>query len=184
MSHMNKDLPLVEVATAHVTALRLTGLDNLDPITVYLDNPEPGRGQITIRCWDTSWTAGWRGLSGRSVEKFFVAQNDHYLAKNLGSIPEEVTVEGEVLAKHLKGMVCGLRRSRKLSKGEARGIWDDCIGVEITEEYCRDHYILTVLLGGGWWHDLPTMPNPDYVYLCRIIQAVRDGLRKYIEGAS
>lgn len=182
MSRMNKGLPLVEVATAHVAALRLTGLDNLDPITVYLDNPEPGRGQITIRCWDTSWTAGWRGLSGRSVEEFFVAQNDHYLARNLSSIPEKVTVEGEALAEHLRGLVCGLRRSGKLSKGNARGIWDDTIGMDVTEGYCRDHNILAETLGSGWWLELPTMPNPDYTYLCRIIQAVRDGLRKYIEG--
>lgn len=172
----------MKITTSQVTALVLSGLDNLDPITVYLDNPEPGRGTITIRCWDACWTAGWPSMSGRSVEEFFVARDDDYLAKNLSSIQEEVTAEGEVLAKHLRGMVCSLRRSGKLSKGNARGIWDDTIGMDVTEGYCMDHHILTETLGGGWWLDLPTMPNPDYVYLCRIIQAVRDGLRKYIEG--
>lgn len=172
----------MKITASQVTALVLSDLDNLDPITVYLENPEPGRGWITIRCWDACWAAGWPSMSGRSVEEFFVARDDDYLAKNLSSIPEEVTAEGEVLAKHLRGMVCSLRRSGKLSKGNARGIWDDTIGMDVTEGYCMGHHILAETLGGGWWLDLPTMPNPDYLYLCRIIQAVRAGLRKYIEG--
>ncbi|WCH25229.1 hypothetical protein [Aeromonas salmonicida] len=117
MSRMNKDLPLVEVATAHVTALRLTGLDNLDPITVYLDNPEPGRGTITIRCWDACWVAGWPSMSGRSVEEFFVARDDDYLAKNLSSIPEEVTAEGEELTRLLRVEFLRQRRARELDRG-------------------------------------------------------------------
>lgn len=171
----------MKITTSQVTALVLSELDNLDPITVYLENPEPGRGTITIRCWDACWSASWPSMSGRRVEEFFVTRDDHYLAKNLSSIPEEVTVEGEALAKHLRGLVCGLRRRRKLSKGNARGVWDDSIGMEITKEYCEEHNILVAVLGGGWWLDLPTMPNPDYVYLFRIIQAVREGLRKHIE---
>lgn len=181
MSHMNKDLPLVEVATAHVTALRLTGLDNLDPITVYLDNPEPGRGQITIRCWDTSWTAGWRGLSGRSVEEFFVAQNDHYLAKNLSSFKAEVLANGEELTRLLRVEFLRQRRARELDKGLARTFWEGAEGIEISEAHCSDHKLMVAAFGEEWFRDPPTMANSDYLYLCRIIQAVRDGLRKYIE---
>lgn len=182
MSALNKDLPLVEVATAHVTALRLTGLDNLDPITVYLDNPEPGRGQITIRCWDTSWTAGWRGLSSRRVEEFFVVQNDHYLAKNLSSLKAEVLASGEGLTRLLRVEFLRQRRARELDKGLARTLWEDAEGVEIGEGHCSDHKLMVAAFGEEWFHDQPTMPNSDYLYLCRIIQAVREGLRKYIEG--
>ena len=32
------------------------------------------------------------------------------------------------------------------------------------------------LMGDEWWYRLPQKPNPDYVYLCRIIRTVQEAL--------
>ena len=41
---------------------------------------------------------------------------------------------------------------------------------------------MAAVVGDEWWYDLPMVDNPDYTYLCRIIQAVRDGLREYTKS--
>lgn len=181
MRDMNKGVALVEVATAHVTALRLTGLDNLDPITVYLDNPEPGRGWITIRCWDACWAAGWPSMAGRRVEEFFVERDDHYLAKALSSTPAEVAASGEALIRSLRAELLRRIRDRYMDKDLANRCWEMLDEIEIDDDDCGRDELMTAIFGVEWFRDPPTMPNPDYLYLCRIIQAVRDGLRKYIE---
>ncbi|MGS3186518.1 hypothetical protein ACB288_22830, partial [Aeromonas taiwanensis] len=47
---------------------------------------------------------------------------------------------------------------------------------------CFKFRFLNRPLGDEWWYDLPMVDNPDYTYLCRIIQAVRDGLREYTKS--
>ena len=39
-------------------------------------------------------------MGGRSVEAFFISCDDHYLAKNLSSIRDEVMAEGEALTNY------------------------------------------------------------------------------------
>lgn len=160
--------------------LGLTELDCLDPVTVYLENFEPGRGSITIKCFDESWTAAWGAMGGRSVEEFFIDCDDHYLAKNLSSISSEVMAEGEALTNYVRGEIIQRRKWREFDKERARELWDDAEGIEITNSYCSNPALMTAAVGDEWWYGLPMVANPDYTYLCHIIQAVREGLRQYI----
>ncbi|MFQ2454620.1 hypothetical protein ACK31M_19785 [Aeromonas caviae] len=172
----------MKVAVSQTTRLALTELENLDPITVYLENHEPGRGSITIKCFDESWTAAWGAMGGRSVEAFFISCDDHYLAKNLSSIRQEVMAEGEALTNYVRGHIIQRRKWGEFDKERARELWGDAEGVEITNSYCSNPDLMTAVVGDEWWYDLPMVDNPDYTYLCRIIQAVRDGLREYTKN--
>lgn len=111
-------------------------------------------------------------MGGRSVEAFFISCDDHYLAKNLSSIRDEVMAEGEALTNYVS----------EFDKERARELWGDAEGIEITNSYCSNPGLMTAVVGDEWWYDLPMVDNPDYTYLCRIIQAVRDGLREYTKS--
>lgn len=172
----------MKVAVSKTTRLFLTELKGIDPIFVYLENHEPGRGGITIKCYDESWTAAWGAMGGRSVEAFFIACDDHYLAKNLSSIRESVIAEGKALTNYIRGNIVQRRKRGEFDKALARELWDDAEWVEVTNTYCSNPGLMTAVIGDEWWDDLPMVDNPDYTYLCRIIQAVRDGLREYINN--
>ena len=58
---------------------------NLDPIRVITENFAPGQGRIIITCWDAAWVGYWGGMSGKTVEQFFIDCDAEYLAGNLGS---------------------------------------------------------------------------------------------------
>lgn len=161
--------------------LGLTDLDRLDPVTVYLENFEPGRGKITITCFRKSWSAGWTAMGGRRVEEFFVSCDDEYLAGNLSSCRSHVLItDMEELGEFLRGRIIQQRRAGELEKDDALKYWNEADSITLTHDYCSNMELMEAVIGDEWWTDLPEKENPDYTYLIRIIQAVREGLRQYI----
>jgi hypothetical protein len=55
----------------------------VDPIDVFIVNYAPGKGRITIRCWDRAWTAAWFAMGGETVERFFVGCGTDYIVSNM-----------------------------------------------------------------------------------------------------
>ena len=74
-----------KLLTKTIKAIYIKDAEGLDPITVYIENYELGRGQITIACYTTAWTGFCGAMSNRTVEKFFIDCNSDYLAGNLMS---------------------------------------------------------------------------------------------------
>lgn len=58
---------------------------NLDPITVYLKDHGPGRGEITITCFGESWTNFWGAMGKETIRQFFATAETDYLMKKLGA---------------------------------------------------------------------------------------------------
>lgn len=73
------------VKESTVTRIEITEAPRLDPIRVYLENYEPGKGRITISCYDAAWVGYWGGMSGDTIEAFLCRCDAGYLASNLSS---------------------------------------------------------------------------------------------------
>ena len=161
--------------------LGLTELDRLDPVTIYLENFEPGGGRITITCFRNSWSASWSSMSGRTVEQFFVSCGDEYLAGNLSTCRSHVLItDMDELGEYLRGKIIQQRRCGELEKDDALKFWNEADSVTLTNDYCSNTELMEAVLGEEWWMDLPEKENPDYTHLILVIQAVREGLRQFI----
>lgn len=173
----------MQVSVTHTTKIVLTQLERLDPVTIYLDNPTPGRGKITIECFGKSWSSFWPAMGGRRVEEFFVSCDDEYLAGNLSTCRSHIPVtdQDEICVCVREGIV-KQRLAGELEKDDARRFWNEADSVTLTSDYCSNPELMHAALGDDWWLWLPEKENPDYNYLVRIIQAVREGLREYIKG--
>ncbi len=57
-------------------AFRITDVQALDPITVYLEDHEPGRGTLTVRCFDRAWTCYWGSMGGGATLAEFMRRVD------------------------------------------------------------------------------------------------------------
>lgn len=173
----------MQVSVTHTTKIALTELEKLDPVTIYLDNPAPSRGKITIECFGKSWSSFWPAMGGRRVEEFFVSCNDDYLAGNLSSCRSHIPVtDMEELGEFLRGRIVEHRRAGELDKDDARKYWDEADSITLTSDYCSNNDLMYDVLGDDWWLSLPEKENPDYNYLVLVIQTVREGLREYIKG--
>lgn len=175
----------MSIKTSMVSCVRIPGSDDLDPITVYLENYEPGKGKITIEHWGEAWSSAWPSMSGRSVEQFFVDAGMPYLAGYLGR-----NVEPEILnpdMDELRAAICRevfkYRRTGQFDKTMARKLYDKALEVEMGEGYCTDYGLLSALYGDDWCECSPQalrIPNPRYVTLRKVIEAVKVGLKEYI----
>ena len=66
------------------------GQGYLDPVTAFLEDFEPGRGQLTVVCWGRPWSYFW-GAMGPSTDlrTFLLGADTDYIVGKL-SIPRGV----------------------------------------------------------------------------------------------
>ena len=165
----------MKIENTQVTKLNIIEAPALDPITVILEDYEPGRGKIIIECFGKSWSSYWGAMSGRTISQFFCDCDNDYIAKNLaGGIRGAVTDE-EGIPDAAKAHIVKLRKERDFSKDDARDLYDkvDC------PFFCykTNPNTMQQIYGDEWWYSLPEKSNHDYEYLCRIINAVRAALK-------
>jgi hypothetical protein len=140
----------VKASTSTIQKITLTEIDRLDPITVLIDDMAVGRGSITICCFGKAWTAYWGAMGDSRIVDFFLNSDVQYIAKNLSSAPFTEIDYGAI--------------SKAID-----------IDVDVTTLMMHVKEIQNVY-GLDWHHCLPERPTSDYTYLCRIIEAVQEGL--------
>ena len=60
------------------------GKDELDPVTAFLEDFEPGRGQLTLVCWGRSWTHFWGAMgNGATLREFLTSASSGYIVGKL-----------------------------------------------------------------------------------------------------
>ena len=69
----------------NLTAIKISDLDRLDPLTVIFQNFEPGQGRVIIQCYDKVWSSYWGGMSGKTVQEFISEAGADYIVNNLVS---------------------------------------------------------------------------------------------------
>ena len=181
----NKPNAPLQVERSTVTKLVISGAPNLDPITVFLEDLAPCKGKITVSCWGKSWTAYWGGMwDGLSIGQFFCELNTSYIIGYFDQAMKSRQFSGEALANKAQRIVLKERRLFCYDQDEARELFDEA--EDLRDSPSIDHLhgahgeLMTKLFGDEWWRltNDSTEPNPDYIYLERIILAVQQALRQ------
>lgn len=178
----------MKIEQSQVTKLLLTELDRLDPVTVLLEDYGDNRGKLIIECYGKSWSKYW-GSMGGTLADFIQFVSADYIANCLDREGDHTELDFETFKEKAKKQVLYDRRRRHSDSDEARDAWDEIeryFPENIHEVHaCRAGYIGSVLVsifGDDWWHAIPTKINPDYAYLLRIVDAVKEGLAMYAKG--
>lgn len=163
----------MKIETTSVKKIRLSEIKNLDPVTVILEDIEKGKGKIIIECYGQSWASYWGGMGDRTLAEFFCSCDEHYLAKNLSTIKADVDdFEGFIIK--AKAEIIKQRLSLDLSSESAREMFDDVSRIESINE---NQSLIELIFGCEWWYEIPSKPNHEYEYLCRIIKTVQEALK-------
>lgn len=166
----------IEIST--ITKWLLTELDALDPVSVIVENYNPGQGKIIIECYGATWSSYWGSMSNMTVEKFFSVSPTDYLVEKLApTLDSMVPDDGNALVDVALAQV---------DKLEDYGEIDDDIACSLKFEinqYLRyniegNEKLLCELFGSEWWHHLPEKQNRNYTYLCRIVDVVKEAFIK------
>lgn len=69
------------MSVAHVIQCPPNGLD---PIALFIDDFEPGRGRLTVECYGCAWSCFWGAMGrGSSVLRFLASCDADYVANCL-----------------------------------------------------------------------------------------------------
>lgn len=153
-------------------AERFPGCGSLDPISVIVEDFGPGQGKITITCFGEAWSHYWShmGETNKLMQFFTQCDNDYIVGKLKTGISHEIDDEDDDrLTELLRKEIIKDRRSGDLRKEIARDYWDDTqwVSWDSRADLCYK------ILGDDWWYMTPKKPNPDYLYLCEIIRAIK-----------
>ena len=157
-----------------VTNIRLTDIDGLEPITVFLEDFRLGRGKITIECGGKSWSSFWNAM-GCSIAEFFVSCDDDYLIESLSNIDRVLIIEGQELQEHCKSKIIDMRNKGEIEQNEAEELLKRAKQIAC---YTDDVQLIKRVYGSCWSVHLPIKRNPKYQHLSQIVKAVQEGLRE------
>lgn len=179
----------MKIEQTQVTKLVISQVKALDPITVYAEDIAPRKGKITIECYGKSWSAYWGGMGDQTVSQFVTSMNADYIANCLHRGIESSKYDASDAPNVLKAQLINRRRqaSNWLSrrdhnielienKDEARELWERIENETFFDDPGVNAKFFSDFYGEEWWYSIPTSPNPDYQYLCRIIRAVQEAL--------
>ncbi|ELV5048833.1 hypothetical protein SHB66_004294 [Salmonella enterica] len=171
----------ITVEKINVLSFIITGAERLDPVRVMIENIEPGKGLLTITCFGRSWNGSWGSMGGDTVQEFIKRVSNDYLIGCLAPrLESTVDADNEANLIFVKSQIIKLRREREIDREEAREMWTEANDAENVKANCCDFLVGDKLLNlfgdDSWYAGWPTVLNPEYQYLDRVINAVRDGM--------
>jgi len=171
----------MKIEKSTVTKLKLTDLDRLDPITIFIEDYELGKGKITFECFGKSWSYFWGGMGGRNVAEFFLSCNTAYLVNCLWDHSQpttELDYDGLVLS--IRKRVVELRREGMIESLSARELYNIEDWSSYAPQHCYDTWACPDFVDESDFadmyflheHDIPEKSTSDYCYLARIVEAI------------
>jgi len=165
----------MDVKSTTVTKLTVTGIQNLDPVNVFVEEYSPTSGKIGLECFGDAYSYYWGSIGNRSIMEFFCSCNNHYLSGKFAPQLNSRVPDQNALEDHAKAYISERRRENELTKDEARRLFDKTPYAEID-----DYDGMFEIYGGDFWDALPQMPNHKWEYLCRIIEAAKEAVKTLI----
>ncbi|PUB80892.1 MAG: hypothetical protein DBP02_19810 [gamma proteobacterium symbiont of Ctena orbiculata] len=141
----------------------LTDLDSLDPVTVYVTNYEPGRGKVVVECFGKAWAYFWGSMGELTLQQFFVSCNNDYILNKLLEDTRQTDFEEINNIAHKNGSLL-------------------CVSSDIEVALAADE--MSNLFGPDWFMDLPTCNTSEYVYLGRIVNAIKEAFTEELRQAA
>ena len=174
----------MKVEASTIQKIEISGVDALDPVTCILQDLGRYRGSLTVSCFGRSWTHQWNNTGVNSIAEFVAWQSAEHLASSLAPMMRPTQYDESVLVAYAKRVVLERRLGTSLDydsleKDEARRLYDECDSLRGYGAFeSLPPVLMTALFGDEWFYAAyhAEGPNPDFVYLTRIAQAVIDGL--------
>ena len=141
----------------------LTGLEGLDPVTIYVTNYEPGRGKIVIECYGEAWAAFWGGMSGQTIQQFITDSHNDYIINKMVKNTRQTDFD-------------------EIEKQAKKRGYEICATTDV--EIAMQAHEMSECFGSDWMMDLPTCSTPEYCYLSRILDAVKVAFRDELRQAA
>ena len=149
------------LAIKQTKTYRLTKMDRLDPVTVYVSDNNEGAGKLTLDCFGKAWTVYWAAMGDRTLQEFVIEADSDYILNKM--LPETYQTDFDEI--------------EKLASAKGFSL---CVANDVELAMQADD--MAECFGDEWYMDLPRCHTNDYHYLGRILNAVREAFIEDAEG--
>jgi len=175
----------MKIEYSTVKKIVITDINNLDPISVYLEDFMIGKGKLTITCLNESWTYYWGAMGNNNLSQFIINCDNDYLCKKLNpSVPNNICDENG-FESHAKRHIVEKRKVDDISKEKARMLYDQCCNLaeyKYMKSLSFEDYMYEIF-GDEWYDCYPEKINPKYEYFYRILDVVKWALKNHTQSS-
>lgn len=175
----------MKIEQSQITKLVLSELEKLDPISVFIEDIAPQQGKITIECYGKAWSTYFSGCGGNGLANFIIAQHTEYLVDRFDGHLQKYEPDFDQFLDEMRAKLIEMRKDQWISKDLARELYD----ITDWSHYVTDNPYEPIknpcFINSGEFDelgfegfDVPERISSEYAYLCRIVDAVRDGLKQ------
>ncbi|MTC44374.1 hypothetical protein GKR71_00775 [Providencia sp. wls1922] len=173
----------MQIEQSQVTKLVITGVDNHDPIHVYLeDYGDNRRGRVTISEFSKSWSCYWGGMGMPLTEFLLWITNQYWIGYLDSSLDREINADNEENIAFVKKEIMKCRKKRILTESDARTMFDDLEWIEDIKGdviNCTFSNKYNGLFGNDpWCAPWPKQENSDYLRMESRLNVVREALKQ------
>ncbi len=144
----------MKVQIGETTTYIISNISDLDPVYVYVTNYKPGQGKIVIECFGEAWGHYWPAMGeDKSIQEFILNSNNDYLARKLARKDTQIDYDEINDVAH------------------KRGYFDLCVTNDA--EIAWQSELMERCFGDDYLMELPRCNTPEYVYLCKILNAIK-----------
>ena len=181
----------MNIADTTIRSLKITGLERLDPVSVYIEGHVQGKGKLTVECFGKSWSAFWGAIGNKTVEEFILSSDICYLANSLWDHSKE-QYEDDLrgVTQYVRKKIVERRREEFTDADTARAIydiedWEQCMPQHPYDEFHKHNdlseYEFIDAHGILENYDIKQKQTSEYAYLNRIVSVVQDALKQLSE---
>lgn len=138
----------MKIEESLIKQIKVSDIERLDPITIIVEDIACGKANVTIKCFDKSWTSYW-GAMGGSIKGFFSRVNVGYLVNcfDRGISPrtdeKDVYEMTKTFNKKTRELILEKRREEYLTKESALLLWQEVDNIrfeDIVPEYDHESF--------------------------------------------
>jgi len=158
-----------------VKKLVVTGIHDLDPVNVFVEEYTSTSGKITIECFGNAWSYFWGSIGERSIMEFFCNCDNHYLSEKFAPQLRSEIDDHDKLPEYARNYIIEMRKEGTFDKKKARALFNQT-------EYLTmdDSSMMFEIFGDEWWYCCPKIPNYQYLYLSKILDVAKEAVKTLI----
>ncbi|MEO9387117.1 hypothetical protein [Chromobacterium phragmitis] len=165
----------LEIST--IQKIAVSGIDGIDPFSIYLEDFGPGQGKITITSFDLALSRYWSHMGQQhTISSFFLKASDGYLLSKLMQGEEMSEVAIDLVQEKTIAEIIALRRQGSITRDNARELYDDAqrMGSDVRDE--AD--LLHAVFGDDWYYSLPMRETHKCLQVIDAIKHTKAALAK------
>ncbi|WP_210498867.1 hypothetical protein [Vibrio crassostreae] len=162
----------ISITESTTKTITINGESVDDPITLFVNDIDKGKGSVTIKCYDSAWTAYWGGMGDRTVLEYLATAQQYSLVNYLASQPTEV-VCNDSLIKAMTDVIEGQFESGFISELDRDLALEDIEGYEYE---CHADSDPCEWLEPEWHYELPMKPSREWTWLEKIVETIQKAL--------